>query len=78
MGWQRDLEVAEVRSEFKRGARMAGFVLHRLIGLSVTGEIWQASHERTERKVALRLFSLLGVPGGLDTLRNEADQSRHL
>ena len=78
MGWRQELREVEERSSFQRGDRLAGFVLHRLIGLSVTGEIWQARHERTQNLVAVRLFGLMGLPGGMETLRHEAELSRHL
>lgn len=78
MGWQQDLEEAEARSRFRRGERLAGFVLHQMIGLSVTGEIWRARHERTSNLVALRVFGLVGLPGGMETLRHEAGLSRDL
>ena len=78
MGWQGELHEDEERSRFRRGERMAGFVLDRLVGLSVTGEVWQARHVRTGNVVALRIFSLLGVPGGMQTLQHEAELSRHL
>ncbi len=78
MGWKQDLELAEARSRFARGQQLAGFVLHRLVGLSVTGEIWRARHERTGNLVALRVFGLMGLPGGMETLRHEAELSRHL
>lgn len=78
MSWQAELEEAEARSRFSRGERLAGFVLLRLVGLSVTGEIWRARHERTQNLVAVRIFGLMGLPGGMETLLHEAELSRHL
>jgi serine/threonine protein kinase len=54
---------------------LAGFTLERFIGATDLGEVWEATERREpapERKVAVRVLSLDGLPGGRDALLRES------
>jgi serine/threonine protein kinase len=72
------LAAAREQSAFQTGQKLGGFTLGSMIGVGVMGEVWEAVHERTDHLVALRIFDLVGVPGGLQSLRHEFEVARAL
>lgn len=78
MSGRESLADAEARSSFRAGDDLAGCTLSRLIAEGATGEVWEARHARTGQKVALRVFSMLAVPGGLAAMEREAALGRVL
>ena len=77
--WQHGADPSQ--SAWRPGTRLGTFRLERLLGLGSFGEVWEAADHTVPdapRRVAVKILSVFGVPGGLEALEREAAVCREL